>query len=50
MSPDRVVVGVESERARKLMARLYKPFMIDCILVGLYNKFAFSVANIQILF
>ena len=28
MSPDRVVVGVESERARKLMARLYKPFMI----------------------
>ncbi|MBQ3364752.1 MAG: UDP-glucose/GDP-mannose dehydrogenase family protein [Muribaculaceae bacterium] len=27
-SPDRVVVGVESERARKLMARLYKPFMI----------------------
>ena len=30
MSPDRVVVGVESERARKLMARLYKPFMIVC--------------------
>ena len=28
MSPDRVVVGVESERARKLMARLYKPFMV----------------------
>ncbi len=28
MSPDRVVVGVESEHARKLMARLYKPFMI----------------------
>ena len=28
MSPDRVVVGVETERARKLMARLYKPFMI----------------------
>ena len=28
MSPDRVVVGVERERARKLMARLYKPFMI----------------------
>ena len=28
MSPDRVVVGVESERARKLMSRLYKPFMI----------------------
>ena len=28
MSPDRVVVGVESERARRLMARLYKPFMI----------------------
>jgi UDPglucose 6-dehydrogenase len=28
MSPDRVVVGVETERARKIMARLYKPFMI----------------------
>ena len=28
MSPDRVIVGVESERARKLMARLYKPFMM----------------------
>ncbi len=28
MSPDRVVVGVETERARALMARLYKPFMI----------------------
>ena len=28
MSPDRVVVGVESERARKIMSRLYKPFMI----------------------
>lgn len=28
MSPDRVVVGVDSERARQLMARLYKPFMI----------------------
>lgn len=28
MSPDRVVVGVDSEYARKVMARLYKPFMI----------------------
>lgn len=28
MSPDRVVVGVESERAKKLMTRLYKPFML----------------------
>lgn len=28
MSPDRVVVGVESERARQLMTRLYKPFML----------------------
>lgn len=27
MSPDRVVVGVENERARRIMARLYKPFM-----------------------
>ena len=26
MSPDRVVVGVESERAKKLMTKLYKPF------------------------
>ena len=29
MSPDRVVVGVESERARKLLSRLYKPFMMN---------------------
>lgn len=28
MSPDRVVVGVESDRAKELMTRLYKPFMI----------------------
>jgi len=28
MSPDRVVVGVDSERARTIMARLYKPFML----------------------
>ena len=28
MSPDRVVVGVESERARKLMQRLYAPFIM----------------------
>ena len=29
MSPDRVVVGVESERAKKLLSRLYKPFMMN---------------------
>ncbi|MDY9918627.1 MAG: UDP-glucose/GDP-mannose dehydrogenase family protein [Proteiniphilum sp.] len=29
MSPDRVVVGVESDRARELMARLYQPFMLN---------------------
>lgn len=29
MKPDRVVVGVESERAQKLMERLYKPFMLS---------------------
>lgn len=28
MSPDRVVVGVETGRARKLMTKLYKPFML----------------------
>ncbi len=28
MSPDRVVVGVESEKAKKLMTKLYKPFML----------------------
>lgn len=27
MTPDRVVVGTESDRARKIMSRLYKPFM-----------------------
>ena len=29
MSPDRVVVGVESERARKTMSRLYRPFLTN---------------------
>lgn len=29
MAPDRVVVGVESERARKLMERLYRPFTLN---------------------
>ncbi|WP_195499842.1 UDP-glucose dehydrogenase family protein [Alistipes timonensis] len=29
MTPDRVVVGTESERARKIMSRLYKPFMLS---------------------
>ena len=29
MSPDRVIVGVESERARSLMMRLYRPFMLN---------------------
>lgn len=29
MSPDRVVVGVESEHARALMERLYRPFLLN---------------------
>ena len=29
MTPDRVVVGTESERAQKIMSRLYKPFMLS---------------------
>lgn len=29
MSPDRVVVGVESDRARKLLTKLYKPFLVN---------------------
>ena len=29
MHPDRVVVGVESDRARKLMDKLYHPFMLN---------------------
>lgn len=29
LSPDRVVIGVESERARKLMEKLYKPFVLN---------------------
>lgn len=29
MRPDRVVVGVESERAKEIMAKLYKPFMLS---------------------
>lgn len=29
MSPDRVVVGVESEKAKELMTKLYKPFLLN---------------------
>ena len=29
MSPDRVVVGTESERAKKVLTRLYKPFLLN---------------------
>ena len=29
MSPDRVVVGVESEKAKALLTRLYKPFLLN---------------------
>lgn len=29
MSPDRVVVGVESERAKELMTMLYRPFLLN---------------------
>ena len=28
MSPDRVVVGVDSDRAKQLLTKLYKPFMV----------------------
>ena len=29
LSPDRIVVGVESERAKELMTRLYRPFLLN---------------------
>ncbi|MDE6045879.1 MAG: UDP-glucose/GDP-mannose dehydrogenase family protein, partial [Alistipes sp.] len=29
LSPDRVVIGVESERARQLMEKLYRPFVLN---------------------
>ena len=29
MSPDRVVIGVDSERAKKILTKLYKPFLIN---------------------
>ena len=29
MSPDRVVVGVETDRAREIMTRLYRPFLLN---------------------
>lgn len=29
MSPDRVVVGVESEKAKEMMSRLYRPFLLN---------------------
>ena len=29
MSPDRVIVGVETDRAKELMTRLYRPFLLN---------------------
>ena len=29
MSPDRVIVGVESERSKEIMSRLYRPFLLN---------------------
>ncbi len=29
MSPDRVVVGVESERAKEVLSKLYRPFLVN---------------------
>ncbi|MBP6437714.1 MAG: UDP-glucose/GDP-mannose dehydrogenase family protein, partial [Paludibacteraceae bacterium] len=29
MSPDRVVIGVESERAKEVMTKLYRPFLLN---------------------
>ncbi len=29
MSPDRVVVGIESDRARKVLTKLYRPFLVN---------------------
>ncbi len=29
MSPDRVVIGVETQRSRRLMERLYRPFLLN---------------------
>jgi len=29
LKPDRIVVGIESERAQKIMERLYKPFLLN---------------------
>lgn len=29
MSPDRVVIGIESERGRQLMEKLYRPFLLN---------------------
>ncbi|MBN1951730.1 MAG: UDP-glucose/GDP-mannose dehydrogenase family protein [Bacteroidales bacterium] len=29
MKPDRIIIGIESERAEKIMKRLYKPFVLN---------------------
>ena len=37
MSPDRVVVGTESEKAKEVMTKLYQPFLLQkfpCYLYG----------------
>lgn len=35
MSPDRVVVGVESEKAKEMMTKLYRPFCLITFVLSL---------------
>ena len=37
MSPDRVVVGVESDKAKEILTRLYKPFLLNNFRVLFYG-------------
>ena len=50
MSPDRVVVGVESARAEKLMSKLYKPFLLNnfrvIFMVATRISFMNDIANL----
>ena len=45
MSPDRVVVGVESERAKELMSKLYKPFLLNNFRVIFMDNHSAEMTN-----
>ncbi len=49
MKPDRVVIGTESERAKKVMSDLYAPLFARVILLFLWMNDLLNLPNMQLI-